>query len=465
MGIDLLEFRTLRRLAESRVFRPLLLLSSLSGFTFLIISGIYGTPVGNKNAAIVLIWILWFSTLMTLLIPLGGRIWCLTCPIPAVSEWASRRAFVSKSNKIINLGFKWPKKFDNIWLQNTAFLGVAIFSPLIFTRPIATAYALLLFVSLAMVMDLTFKKSRPGRMFCRYLCPIGGFIGVYSDLGALEVRSKDKGVCRRCSFKTCIKGNERGYGCPWLVYPGGLEKNSYCGFCLECIKSCAYSNMTVKTRIPGKDLLKNTRLDEAFKGFIMLGSVGIYSAAYFGWWNSLKDVINFSDDIYLGLALKWSRFSIFALMLVCVSIIALPTLHLGFSWITKKLNEDVETSLVDIFKGYGYFSIPLGFMAWVGFIATMLMINGSYIFSSFSDPLGFGWNLFGTADYSWTPYSTRLVPYVQMTTALIGGALATGVIYSVSKKYFEENAFKASIPIVVEISILTLLMMVLNVMP
>jgi hypothetical protein len=402
---------------------------------------------------------------MIFLIPLGGRIWCLTCPIPAFSEWASRSAFISKSDRILNLGFKWPKKLDNIWLQNTAFLSVAVFSPIIFTRPMASAYALLLFVSLAVVMDLTFKKSRPGRMFCRYLCPIGGFIGVYSDLGALEVRSRDKSICKVCSLKTCIKGNERGYGCPWLVYPGGLEKNSYCGLCLECIKSCAYSNMTVKTRIPGKDLLKKPRLDEAFKGFIMLGSVGVYSAAYFGWWNGLKDLINFSDDIFLSSTLKWGRFSIFALMLIGVSIIALPALHLGFSWITKKINKDVETSLLDVFKTYAYFSVPLGFMAWFGFIATMLMINGSYIFSSFSDPLGFGWNLFGTADYSWTPYFTRLVPFVQMTAMLIGGALATGVIYSVSKKYFPQNAFKASIPVVVEISILTLLLMFLNVMP
>jgi hypothetical protein len=465
MGTDLLEFRSFRRLAWSRIFRPILLITSLLAFVVLITSGIYGTPLGNKNAAIVLIWILWFSALMILLIPLGGRIWCLACPIPALSEWTSRKAFISKKTRILNLGIRWPKKLDNIWLQNASFLGVAIFSPLIFTRPMATAYVLLLFVSLAFVMDLTFKKSRPGRMFCRYLCPIGGFVGIYSSLGAIEVRSKDKSVCRKCNLKTCMKGNERGYGCPWLVYPGGLEKNAYCGICLECIKSCAYSNMTVQTRLPGKDLLKNTRMDEAFKGFIMLGSAGVYSAAYFGWWNGLKDLINFSDDIFLGTNVLWGRFSIFALIMLGVTIFALPTLHLFFSWLSKMINRGTDSHLTDIFKNYAYFSVPLGFMAWIGFVASMLMINGSYIVSSLSDPFGFGWNLFGTAGYPWTPYFAELLPYVQMVSILFGGILSTATIYSVSKKYFAPNAFLASIPVVLEVSFLTLLFMVLNVAP
>ncbi|MFQ5801095.1 MAG: 4Fe-4S binding protein, partial [Candidatus Hydrothermarchaeales archaeon] len=402
MGNDLLEFGLIKRIADSRTFRPLLLLTSLAAFVILIVSGLFGTPLGNRNAAIVIIWILWFSALMIVLIPLGGRIWCLACPIPALSEWISRGAIVSKKDRIINRGLKWPKKLDNIWLQNFAFLGVAIFSPLILTRPAVTAYALLVFVFLALIVDLSFKKSRPGRMFCRYLCPIGGFLGVYSSLGALEVRSRDKEICRKCRLKTCIKGNERGYGCPWLVYPGGLEKNAYCGLCLECIKSCAYSNMTVKTRSPGKDLLKKTRLDETFKGFIMLGSAGVYSAAYFGWWNGLKDLINFTDDIFLAAAIRWDRVFVFALLLVGINLIALPALHLGFAWLSKKASGDEATPLKDIFTDYAYFAVPLGFMAWVGFIVSMLMINGSYIISSLSDPLGFGWDLFGTASYPWT---------------------------------------------------------------
>jgi len=465
MGTDLLESGLIKRLAYSRTFRPILLLVSLSAFVVLITAGLFGTPLGNRNAVIVLIWILWFSALMVFLIPLGGRIWCLMCPMPAFSEWISRGTIVSKSDRIRNLGYRWPKKLDNIWLQNAAFLGGAIFSPLLLTRPKATAYAILLFVLLAIVLDLSFKKSRPGRMFCRYLCPVGGFVGIYSSLGALEVRSRDKSICKTCHLKTCMKGNERGYGCPWQIYPGGLEKNAYCGLCLECIKSCAYQNMTIRTRLPGKDLLNQPRLDEAFKGFIMLGSAGVYSAAYFGWWNGLKDLINFSDDIFLASSIRWGNVALFALILVSVTLVLIPLLHLGFAWITKTISKDDEQSLRNIFIEYAYFAVPLGFMIWIGFLAGMLMINGSYILSSLSDPLGYGWNLFGTAGYSWTPYFSGLVPYVQLASLLAGGVMASAVIYSVSKKHFKDRAFLTSLPVALETAVLAALMVIINVMP
>ncbi len=402
---------------------------------------------------------------MIILIPIGGRIWCLACPIPSLSEWISRGAIATKKEGIINLGLKWPKRLDNIWMQNFAFLGVAIFSPLILTRPKATAYALLLFVFLALVMDMSFKKSRAGRMFCRYLCPIGGFVGIYSSLGVLEVRSKDKDVCRKCHLKTCMKGNDRGYGCPWLIYPGGLEKNTYCGLCLECIKSCAYQNMSVQTRRSGRDLLVQPRLDEAFKGFIMLGSAGVYSAAYFGWWNGLKEIINFSDDIFLAAAIHWDKLAVFAALLMGITIVALPAIHMGFAWLTKTLSRDDKLPLQKIFIEYAYFAVPLGFMAWIGFVLGMLMINGSYIISSISDPFGFGWNLFGTSGYPWTPYFTGFVPYVQLASILAGGVMASAVIYSASKKHFKDKALTASLPVAFEIAIFAVLMVVLNVMP
>lgn len=464
MGTDLLEYRFVRRFAFSRTFRPALLLLTLSAFTILIVAGLFGTPLGNRNASIVLVWMLWFSALMILLIPLGGRVWCLICPIPSLSEWISRGAIVSKRDKILNLGHTWPGKFDNIWLQNIAFLGVAIFSPLILTRPKATAYALLIFVLLAIVVDLSFKKSRPGRMFCRYLCPIGGFLGVYSSIGAIEIRSKDKDTCKHCTLKTCVKGNKRGYGCPWLIYPGGLEKNAYCGLCLECIKSCAYSNMTIRTRAPGRDLLVKPRLDEAFKGFIMLGSAGVYSAAYFGWWNSLKDIINFSDDIFLFGGARWGNVGLFALLLIGVTLVFLPSFHMGFTWISKKLTGN-DTPLRTIFVEYAMFSVPLGFMAWTGFVLGMIMINGSYILFSLSDPLGYGWDVFGTAGIRWSPFLTGWVPYIQLMSLLIGGFFATTLIYSVSKSHFGNHALKASIAMAFWISSITALMVMLNIMP
>ena len=460
---DLLENRILRRLANSRVFRPALLLTTLAFFVLIIIAGFIGSPVGNSNAAIVFVWIFWFALLILILLPLG-RLWCMICPLPAPAEWISRGKIVEKSDHITNLGIRWPRQLDNIWLQNISFLTVAIFSPLILTRPDVSALVLLLFIILAIVFDITFKKGRPGRIFCRYVCPIGGFIGIYSHMGVVEVRSRDKAICKKCKYKTCIKGNDRGYGCPWLIYPGGLNKNAYCGVCLECIKSCAYSNMTVKTRWFGEDLLVERRMDEAFKGFIMLGSAMVYSASYFGWWKGLKELINFSDSIFLSTELYWSRIATFAMLLVGLCIIVLPALNLGFSYLSKAWGKR-DIPLKQTFTDYAYGTIPLGFMAWAAFIISMIMVNGSYIISTLSDPFGWGWNIFNTAGYKWAPYQTGLLPYIQIIMLLGGGLLAVNVIWKISVEDFKENAIKAAIPITLFYTILTSFLMFLFVMP
>ncbi len=41
-----------------------------------------------------------------------------------------------------------------------------------------------------------------------------------------------------------------------------------------------------------------------------------------------------------------------------------------------------------------------------------------------SDPLGWGWNLFGTADIAWTPVIPHWTPYIQVPILLAGLAYA-----------------------------------------
>jgi polyferredoxin len=128
------------------------------------------------------------------------------------------------------------------------------------------------------------------RAFCRYLCPVGGFIGIYSQTAPIELRIKDKQICAACVGKPCYKGSSAGYGCPWDVFPGGLTKNTYCGLCMECIRTCPHDNIAVNLRPFSADLVKpSTRMDEASKAFIMLGSSMIYAGVLLGPWGLLKD--------------------------------------------------------------------------------------------------------------------------------------------------------------------------------
>ncbi len=401
----------------------------LAGFFFAILSGFFGTPVGNRNFGIVFVWIAWWAVLILVAVPFFGRGWCAVCPIPLPGEWLQRGAMLGppeKKPRWFNL--RWPNRLRNIWLQNLTFTLVALFSSVILTTPRVTAIVLAAMLFLAIGMSIVFER----RTFCRYICPVGGFIGLYAQAAPLELRVKDKQVCLVCKDKPCYNGtstvrqdeggaslsagSEAGYGCPWDVFPGGLTKNTYCGLCMECLRTCPYDNITLNVRPFSADLAKSsTRMDEAFKAFIMLGAAMIYAGIFLGLWGTLKmAAYSVGSNSWFGFTAAFLAF-IFGLM---------PALFLGAVWIGKALTK-ATTTLKKSFTAFATALVPLSLMFWVAFSLSFVLANAAYILSSLSDPFGWGWNMFGTAAITWQPYLTTLLLPLQ-TLVLVGGLLWTG---------------------------------------
>lgn len=401
----------IKRVLRSRWLQWSLTAITLLFFVLAIIAGLVGTPAGNRNFGIVFVWIVWWALLILLLLPFAGRLWCGVCPIPAPGEWLQRRALVQPrpGGKLYTLGKQWPRALRNIWLQNAGFLGVALFSTVILTTPLATALVLLGFMIVAIGTSLVFER----RTFCRYLCPVGGFIGLYSQVAPLELRVKDTAICAGHTEKTCYTGSDEGYGCPWLVFPGGLTNNTSCGLCTECLKTCTRDNIALFVRQPGADLLKTTghKLDEAYKGLIMLACAFIYSTVLIGPWGVLKETAR---------AVGTPGWFAYAGIFLALNLAILP----GLFWLAVRggqwISQPAQTTMRKLFSDYAATLVPLGLTAWIAFSLSFVLVNFSYAWSVLSDPLGWGWNLLGTVGLKWTPYIPGLIPYLQVPVLLIG---------------------------------------------
>src|SRR5512139_2274139 len=376
----------------------------LFGYIFAILAGLIGTPVGSHNFSIVFVWITWWAILILVAVPFFGRGWCAVCPIPLPGEWLQRGAVLSPPEKKPKwLNRRWPRAFRNIWLQNISFLLLALFSSVLLTTPYITSIVLAAMLFAAIGLSMVFER----RSFCRYLCPVGGFIGIYSQTAPIELRIKDKQVCASCVGKPCYDGSSAGYGCPWDVFPGGLTKNTYCGLCMECIRTCPHDNIAINARPFSADLAKpTTRIDEAFKAYIMLGAAMIYAGVLLGPWGTLKDAAyNVGTSAWMLYAILFLSF-IFIFLPGLFSIGILPVKS---SIPFKQRFAALSTAL-----------IPLGLMFWVAFSLSFVLTNASYILAALSDPLGLGWNLFGTAGIAWQPMLTTILAPAQ-TLALVGG--------------------------------------------
>jgi ferredoxin len=280
---------------------------------------------------------------------------------------------------------------------------LALFSSVLLTTPTITGIVLAAMLFTAIGLSAIFER----RAFCRYLCPVGGFIGLYSQTAPIELRVREKQVCVTCDGKPCYNGSAAGYGCPWDVFPGGLTKNSYCGLCMECVRTCPHDNIAINLRPFSADLAKPTaRMDEAFKAFIMLGSSLLYAAVLLGPWGSFKDA---AYQVGSG---AWFVYSGVFLATLFVILPGLFTLCLAGGKTALPLKQR--------FTALSTALIPLGLMFWVAFSLSFVLSNASYILVSLSDPLGLGWNLFGTANLPWQPMLSALLGPAQ-TLALVGG--------------------------------------------
>ncbi len=408
----------LKKAFKARSFQFIVILPNLVFFYLFILSAFWGSPVGNRNIAIIFVWILWWTLLKAVMLPFGGRVWCMMCPLPAPGEWLSRmrittvryfkEPFKRLHHRFLGLNRDWPRRLNNIWLQNILFLVLISFGIILITRPVATAVLFLIILAATLVLSLIFR----GRSFCRFVCPVGGFLGTYSMAACSELRAIDPEVCKKHKEKECLLGGERGWACPWGQYPGKMTRNNYCGLCTECVKSCPKDNIGLFIRPFGSDLgLRG--MDEVFNVLIMVAVAFVFSVTMLGPWNVIKQAANVTETHHL------LPFLIYVGAVLALTLVVFPGLFMTAVKAGQKL-AGKPLPWREMAKPLAYVFIPVGIFTWIAFSLPQVMINYSYILAVLSDPLGLGWNLLGTASVPYRPFWPESIPYIQGTLLLAG---------------------------------------------
>ncbi len=272
--LDLLTLPWLKKLLLSKFLQPSLQIPLLLLMILLVVVGFVDTQDGGRNLATKLIWTLWWPGIIFTFI-LVGRLWCFMCPFGALNEWPAR---LTKPTRML------PRALRNLWPATGMFvlltwadeqLGVV-------RSPQVTAWIILFFAALALFIGFLYQR----RSFCRYLCPIGGVIGIYSMLAPVELRAKAQAVCKGDPSKACYRGSETGYGCPMFEFPLTMDRNTYCNLCFECVKACPKENLALRFRAFGQDLWATSKrlLDESYFAIALVGITTLVTAQMLTAW-------------------------------------------------------------------------------------------------------------------------------------------------------------------------------------
>jgi NADPH-dependent glutamate synthase beta subunit-like oxidoreductase len=272
---------------------------------------------------------------------------------------------------------------------------------------------------------------------------------VFTDRMALDEAHR----CLSCGIcGDCYRGAEGGWACPWFQKMGEMERNNYCGLCMECVKSCPHDNIGLYAR----GFCSDTQIqgyDESWKAFIMLALALVYSVTLLGPWGTIKDWANVAET---G---NWKGFLTYAGIVWSTALLLIPALWLAASWLGKKLSGTEAVPLKSIFIRYSYVLVPFGLLAWIAFSFPLIMINGAYILSTLSDPLGWGWNLFGTAHIPWTPILPEYTVHIQIALLLFGLGFSLKRGYQIARTLYPDcsDAARSLIPVGVLCTAITIL--------
>jgi hypothetical protein len=260
-------------------------------------------------------------------------------------------------------------------------------------------------------------------------------------MSTLSLRNKSQDVCDQCKPKYCEKGNISGWGCPYGLNVGEIKENSDCGLCLECIRSCTYNNVSLFRR-PFASERGTRNISEAWMTMATFTISIIYCVLYLGPWPLVRDYVNILDKH------NWDLFGRYSVIMWTLVLILVPGIIYFLSLLGLKLAKTKGTQR-EIFLEYAGSLLPFALMNWIAFVIPMLFVNITFIKQSLSDPFGWGWDFFGTANTPWHQFLPQFIPWFQAIAVLTGLYLSLRNIRK-SRIFYELNpkqVLKSSLPI------------------
>jgi hypothetical protein len=444
-AFDLLRVPLLGSLLTRRHARTLLQIPLFIISAAMILHGLFGPQLAQKNLATTYTWVHFRGALVFVLL-FAGNFFCLACPFMLVRNLA-RKFFRPVRN--------WPRRLRNKWLSIGLFVTMLfIYEWLdLWASPWWTAWLILAYFAGALIIDAIFKHAT----FCKFVCPIGQFNFVASTASPLEVAVRDTEVCTRCATKDCIRGVREPAahlvviqrGCELALFQPRKVGNLDCTFCLDCVQACPYDNVGIIGRLPAAELTSDTmrsgigflskRKDLAaltivFSFGALLNAFGMVSPIY-ALERSLAGLFRVNYELPV-LAFM------FGLFLVCE-----PVILIGIAAWLSRVWGGSERPLVSLAARYSYSLAPVGFGIWLAHYG-FHFLTGLYTFIPVTQAAlaelgwaGLGqpqWNLAGLA-----PNVVQLFEIGFITLGLLGSLL---VSYAIAATEEVKHPLRAFIP-------------------
>ena len=408
--LDLLRLGPLRALATNRGVIAAIQGAAVVPFLLVIVSGFFGEQAPTFNFAPTFVWIIWWVGL-GFFTALVGNIWPLINPWRTLFTWADGLARRMGSGGL-EIGLPYPQRWG-VW-PALALYGGFVYVEIIFEgapRPLNLALLAVLYSIVTWGGMAAFGRDawlRGGEAFTVFFDILGRF-------APTEIRVTDRELCRECEAG-CAAGADG------------------CVGCVECFARADPDDRQLNLRPWGVGLLQTESVTPSRLTFVvfMLASVTYDGLVVTPLWVRL---LTWVAPLVRPLGPR-GNFIVPTLGLFVVLGLFLA-LYFGFTALMR-LAGGGTGSLRALAAGFVLSLVPIALAYQIAHYFSYLLIQGQLLIPLLSDPLGRGWNIFGTAEYRVNVgiVSAATAWYVQIAAIVLGHIVAVYLAHLLALRWF-----------------------------
>jgi hypothetical protein len=417
--LNLLRFPLGRRLAGPRV-RLAVRLLSVGLVVLILVAALAGDPSPTRNLAPTAIWVAWWVG-FAYLSALVGNLWAVVNPWSAIFGWGERLIGPRRTVR------RYPD-WLGVWPAVALFAAFA-WVELIYTgRSIPSrlgrlviGYSILTWTAMALFGRATWLRRGD---------PFATAFGVLARFSPTEIRVTDREVCRRCELPCAARDGS-------------------CLECGECFDRTVPSRREWNLRPFAAGLLNTADVSPSMVVFVLL----LLSTVTFDGFTATPAWARLDGALYAALApLGEARLTVIGTLGLLGFPLVFVAVYLLFArWMAWMGGEQLTTGTVA--RLFVLSLVPIAIAYHLAHYFTYLLVQGQLLIRLASDPLGLGWNLFGTARYR--PeigiVGARAVWYTSVVAIVLGHVIAVYVAHVVATREFRDRraALGSQIPMLV----------------
>ena len=384
---DLLRVPLLRGLLGSRIVLTVLRLLSVGIFAVVVAAGLFGDQ-GGGNLAPAFVWAVWWVG-FTVFVAFVGNLWPVVNPWGILYGWADGAARRLGRGDGLWLGWTYPGSLG-VWPAAALYLSFVWFEN-VFADP-ALPRNLALAALLYSLVTFYCMASFGGEAWLRHGEAFSVFFDLLGRFAPTEVRVKHAWACRHgtggrvgchACFARAAPGERElnlrpfGVGLSWRAPPGGVP------FVVLVLAGVTYDGL-LETPL-WVEAVRTTSLNQT-----------------------------------TGLLLVWAAFL---------------GVYLGCVWLCRALGGEHGTFRLSA-AGYVLSLVPIAVAYQVAHYGTFLLVAGQETVAHASDPFGWGWDLFRTADYRprYGLVGAGAVWYAQVGLIVAGHAVAVWLAHRIAAR-------------------------------